>query len=38
MTNKASNVDPMDITPEPALDYEIRLVIWKTREIEAMDW
>ena len=38
MTNKLSNIDPMDVTPEPALDYEIRLVIWKTRDIEAMDW
>lgn len=37
-TSKKSSVDPLDITPEPAKDYEIRLVIWKTKEIEAMDW
>jgi hypothetical protein len=28
----------MDITPEPAQDYEVRLIIWKTKDIEMMDF
>lgn len=37
-TSKKSNVAALDITPEPKKDYEIRMVIWKTKDIEAMDW
>ena len=38
MTSKKADVEPMNITPEPPKDYEMRLVIWKTKDIEAMDW
>ena len=35
--SKAGNADAMDISPAPAQEYELRLVIWKTRDIECMD-
>lgn len=37
-TSKKSSLEAIDITPEPKSEYEIRLVIWKTKDIEAMDW
>ena len=30
-------MEPIDINSEPILDFECRVVIWKTREIEMMD-
>lgn len=29
--------EPININPEPILEFECRVVIWKTREIEMMD-
>jgi hypothetical protein len=28
---------PIDVNPEPTLDFEMRVVIWKTKGIEMMD-
>jgi Ca2+-dependent lipid-binding protein len=28
----------LDITPEPIKEYEMRFIIWKTKEIEMMDF
>jgi len=36
--SKAANLPPIDIAPEPVKDYEVRVVVWKTKEIECMDW
>lgn len=35
-----ANKPPIDITPTPAEDIEVRLVVWKTKEIpvEKLDW
>ena len=32
-----ANLPPIDINPEPVLDFECRIVIWKTKDIEMMD-
>jgi hypothetical protein len=37
MDSKAAQKDPIDLTPEPVKEYEMRLVIWKTEDIEMMD-
>ena len=37
LANKASDKPPMDITPEPPKDYEMRFIVWKTKDIEMMD-
>jgi len=36
--SKKSSIPALDITPEPLKDYEVRLVIWHTKDIESMDW
>ena len=36
--SKAASNPPIDISPEPIKEYELRLVVWKTKEIEMMDW
>lgn len=38
MDNKNSNKPPLDITPEPIKEYEMRFIIWKTKDIEMMDF
>lgn len=38
VTSKKSERPPIDITPEPEYEYEGRLVIWKTEDIEMMDF
>jgi hypothetical protein len=30
--------DVVDITPEPVEELEMRLVIWKTKDLRLMDW
>jgi len=37
MDSKTGSEEPLDLTPEPVKEYECRLVIWKTEEIEMMD-
>lgn len=27
-----------DISPAPAQEFEVRLVIWKTKDLDDMDW
>ena len=34
----AAQEDPMDISPEPQREFEMRLIIWKTKDIEMMDF
>ena len=36
--NKEAVNPPLNILPEPVEEYELRLVIYKTRDIENMDW
>jgi Ca2+-dependent lipid-binding protein len=36
--SKAANNPSIDISPEAVKDFELRLVVWKTKEIEMMDW
>jgi len=36
--SKRANSDIKNITPEPAEEYEFRFVVWKTKDIESMDW
>ena len=36
--SKLANLDPIDISPEPKKDYEVRLIVWKTKDIEMMDF
>jgi Ca2+-dependent lipid-binding protein len=38
MANKSSSAPALDITPEPIKEYEMRFIIWKTKEIEMMDF
>lgn len=38
MSNKNSNTPVIDITPEPEKEYEMRFIIWKTKDIEMMDF
>jgi len=38
MTSKLSNAPAKDISPEPVKEYEMRFIIWKTRDIEMMDF
>ena len=38
MTNKLSNAPAKDISPEPVKEYEMRFIVWKTRDIEMMDF
>jgi len=33
----AGNSPPININPEPVLDFWCRVVVWKTRDIEMMD-
>lgn len=35
--SEEANKDPQNINAEPVLDFECRIVIWKTRDIEMMD-
>jgi Ca2+-dependent lipid-binding protein len=38
-TNKASQEsDSWDITPRPVKDFEVRLVVWDTKDVIAADW
>ena len=36
--SKQSSMENMDIRPTPVEMYEMRLVIWKTKDVENMDW
>lgn len=36
--SKAAALPQRDISPAPAEEFEVRLVIWKTKDIEMMDW
>ena len=36
--SKKAGDGPMDITPEPVREFEMRLIIWKTKDIEMMDF
>lgn len=36
--SKLANLDPINVAPEPVKEYEARLVIWKTKDIEMMDF
>ena len=36
--SKAAGLPPRDISPAPVEEFEVRLVIWKTKDIEMMDW
>lgn len=36
--SKKSALPALDITPEPESEFELRLVIWHTKDIECMDW
>ena len=36
--SKKAGDEPMDITPEPVREFEMRLIIWKTKDIEMMDF
>lgn len=36
--SKKAGDEPYDITPEPVRDFEMRLIIWKTKDIEMMDF
>jgi Ca2+-dependent lipid-binding protein len=36
--SKLANLDPIDISPEPKKDYEVRLIVWKAKDIEMMDF
>ena len=38
MASKKSNEPAFDITPDPSVEFEGRLVIWKTKDIEMMDF
>jgi len=38
MDSKKSNIEPIDITPEPVTEYEARFIVWKTDKIEMMDF
>ena len=33
-----ANAPVMDICPAPVEEFELRVVIWKTRELSMMDW
>jgi hypothetical protein len=35
---KASTDPALDITPEPPVEFEGRFIVWKTEDIEMMDW
>lgn len=37
-TKSAEAPPVIDITPEPIIEYEMRLVIWKTRDVQATDF
>lgn len=38
MESRRSTEPPLDISPEPPHDYEVRLIVWKTEDIEMMDF
>lgn len=38
MTSRTFEGKPWNITPEPEVEYEARLIIWKTEDIEMMDF
>ena len=38
MKSKKVEDAPLDITPEPTKDYEVRFIVWKTKDIECMDF
>jgi hypothetical protein len=38
VASKKSNAPPLDITPEPSVEFEGRMIIWKTADIEMMDF
>ena len=38
MASKKSNEPAQDIQPEPSVELEGRLIIWKTKDVECMDW
>tara|TARA_B110000285_G_scaffold139762_1_gene156427 strand:+ start:1202 stop:1450 length:249 start_codon:yes stop_codon:yes gene_type:complete len=35
---KEANEAPIDISPPPVVDMMVRFIVWKTKEIENMDW
>ena len=38
-TNKSNQEsDAFDITPRPVKDFEVRLVVWDTKDIVCADW
>jgi len=36
--SKKAGEDAMDITPEPSREFEMRLIIWETKDVEMMDF
>ena len=36
--NAHSVEKPLNITPEPVREFEGRFIVWKTEDIEMMDW
>jgi hypothetical protein len=37
-SSKKAGEGPIDISPEPPVEFEARLIIWKTKDIECMDF
>lgn len=38
LDNKKSALPARNITPEPAVEYEMRFIIWGTKDLETMDF
>lgn len=38
MDSKKASVAPRDITPEPSKEYEMRFIIWGTKDLAEMDF
>ena len=38
VASKAAVIEPLDISGEPDKEFEVRVVIWKTKDLENMSW
>jgi len=38
VASKAADIDPLDITGEPDKEFEVRVVIWKTKDLKNKTW
>ena len=38
LANKKSSLPPIDIPPEPSKEFEMRFIIWGTKDLEMMDF